>query len=78
MRLKFKATLSLFEYHGFCGGSKLDFKDGDEKDVPDERARTLLVDFPQNFAVAPAIGVIREIEDAPADRMIRRAKTKRR
>jgi hypothetical protein len=77
MRLRFKGTAALPEYHTAIGTRKLDFHDGEEKEVPDDRARKLLADFPGNFLAASAVGLVREMGEAPADRMMKKPKKKK-
>jgi len=49
--LKFKATK---EMQAYCG--TIDFKDGDEKELPDEEANRIVADFPKNFSIKKAGG----------------------
>ena len=80
MRIMFKPSVDFGEYHGWYGGEPLNFAAGQERDIPDEKARQLVADFPQNFLPVEAdehTPIARAIDAAPVDRMMRRAKTKR-
>lgn len=59
MRLTFKPSRSLGEYHGVG----LDLKPGQSAEVPEEMARRLIRDFPENFA--------QDIQAPPVDRQIK-------
>jgi hypothetical protein len=72
MVIKFKATDGMPTYNGFWQTAialvVVQFLDGQAQDVPDGKGEELLAGFPQNFS--------REIATPPADRMIRKTKTK--
>ncbi|HCS49760.1 MAG TPA: hypothetical protein DIW61_16560 [Candidatus Aminicenantes bacterium] len=78
MRVKFTATEQLAAYRGWHGGRRVIFAPGEEKDLPEAKAEELLRDFPRNFGPAEIAVMSREIETAPVDRMMRKAKSKRR
>jgi len=63
MRLRFKATPVLQEYHG----AGLDLLPGQEAEISTERAARLIADFPKNFEP-----VTIALEEPPKDKMIRR------
>lgn len=67
MRLRFKATTALQEYHG----PGLDLQDGQEAEVSEETGAHLLADFPMNFE--PFLAAV---EEPPKDKMIRRGRPK--
>ena len=73
MKIIFKKSTSLEEYHGFHEGGPIDFKNGEKKDITDVKAKELLMDFPDNFDQP----VMKEMEKAPKDKMIKKAKTKK-
>ena len=64
MRLRFKATPALGEYHG----PGLDLLPGQEADVLPEVFMRLTGDFPNNFEA-----VISEIDAPPKDKQLRRS-----
>ena len=61
MRLTFRPTLQLGEYHG----AKLNLKPGETVEVADAQADTLLVDFPLNFVK------VQDVVAPPIDRQIK-------
>jgi len=63
MKLRFKATPVLQEYHGVG----LDLLPGQEAEVSEERAARLMADFPMNFEP-----VTTAFEQPPKDKQIRR------
>lgn len=66
MRLTFKASRWIGEYHG----NRLDLKPGDTAEVADELAQRLLADFPENFAQI-TIPMATDIAAPPMDRQIK-------
>jgi hypothetical protein len=76
MRIRFTPSTNFGEYHGWYEGAPLDFGAGQERDIPDEKARELLRNFPMNFQ--PVEVMTGEIEAAPVDRMMRKGRSKRR
>lgn len=66
MKLRFKATRALGEYHG----PGLDLRDGDIAEVNETRAAQLLGDFPQNFEAGKNLVTDKAIAEAPKDKMI--------
>jgi len=77
MRIKFTASTNFGEYHGCHEGVPLDFEAGQERDVPDEKARQLIATFPLNFCRVEDPPVSCEIEAAPVDRMMKKEKVRR-
>jgi len=52
MKLRFKKTEVMEKYQGFHGKERIEFSDGETKDVPDEKAAQLLEDYPEFFTEA--------------------------
>jgi hypothetical protein len=77
MRVKFTATEGFALYRGWHGGERVIFAPGEERDLPEVKAKELLLNFPANFRLIEA-PISREIGAAPVDRMTRKAKSKRR
>ena len=49
MKLKFKKTDAMEKYIGFHEKDRIEFSDGETKDVPEEKAEQLLKDYPEFF-----------------------------
>lgn len=71
MKVQFKATAALAEYHGFDDSKEVDLLDGEKINVSEAKAKQLLSDFPDNFSLVKT----KDIKKAK-DRMIRNSKTK--
>lgn len=71
MRLRFKATAGLQEYHG----PGLNLRDGDEAEIFGEIAHRLMNDFPANFGPSGGTATA-AIERPPKDKQVRRGQTK--
>ena len=75
MKIIFKKSTPLEEYHGFYKGKPIDFKDEEKKNVPDELAKQFLADFPDNFSKTKAEKKV--VEKAPKDKMIKGEEVKK-
>lgn len=69
MKLTFKGTGYLPEYHGFSGAVRIDVRAGETVDIPDEKAKRLLADFPGVFVAAKD----KDLKNAPNDKQIKGA-----
>lgn len=76
MRIKFKASINFNEYHGVRFGERIDFRDGEEREVGAESAQSLLIDFPANFEAVSRVETT-NIEAPPVDRMMKKGKARK-
>jgi len=70
MRVLFKGTAYLPEYRGLHDGRMIHVPAGGQVELSDEAGAVLIRDFPGIFVAA------RSLEAPPADKMIRKSRTK--
>lgn len=76
MELRFKKTKVMEKYQGFHGKDRIEFSDGEIKDVPDEKAEQLLEDYPEFFTKAGEPDKREEPETPAVNRAIRSSRSK--